>query len=107
MARTLEPITVGTVTPIRRLRALSIQAFWDDSVVPAQTRLTATFDYEVIYTDPEGKQVVPSKPDGYLSVSERELGDYPEFREAFETISAVADSLKEAQQQPRAPRAPA
>ena len=95
MARTLEPVNVGTVTPVRRVRAVTIQTHWDDSEIPAQTRLAATFEYEILYTDSEGKQVMPAQGDGYITLGDAELRERADFMEAFEALSAAGDAIKE------------
>ena len=99
MAKTLEPIDVGTITPVRRVRSVTIHTLWDDSETPAQTRVGATFDYEIVYPDAEGKQLGPPKPDGSISLDDAELRAQPGFMEAVETLSAIGDAVKEDQEQ--------
>jgi hypothetical protein len=97
MPKTLDPVNFGTVTPVRRIRSLTIQTFWDDSTSPPETRLAATYEFEVIYTDSDGNQIVSPKHDGYVSLSDAQLRAMPNFMSAFNTISAAGDTVKDQQ----------
>lgn len=94
MPKPLEPIDVGTVTPVRRIRAVSIQTTWDDHEGGAESKISATYEYEIAYQDSAGSAILPSKHDGYVTLGNEECRANAEFMNGYSAIMAVGDARR-------------
>jgi ABC-type Fe3+-hydroxamate transport system substrate-binding protein len=105
MPKTLTPIAIGEIIPIRRIKNVSMPTRWDESTNPPQTKVSIAFEYEIIFTDSTGKQVCEPKHDGYVSLQHEEARALAEFALVYAAISNVGQALKDARETPPAPPA--
>lgn len=95
MQKPLEPVNLGTVTPLRRVRSVRFETVWDESLNPPGTRIAASFEYELIYPGGDGKQVCPPRQDGAVILDDAQCRALPDFAGMYDAIARVAHAVKE------------
>jgi len=81
------------MTTVRRVSAIMMSSFYDETVTPGVIRISATVSYELMYLGEDGKQIAPAKPDGQVYVTDEELVVTPHYQEVYALIRDWALAL--------------
>lgn len=95
MAKTLEPIEVGTVTPVRRMRSVTMRIDFDSAEASGKARVTATLDYEVTHPDGAGKEVFPAKHGGFVELGDEAVRAVPGLMQTLTALDGAGEAALE------------